>query len=62
MAYCTLFSERDHDKCKEICQDFVDAIIANFPALTKKVKIHLLLHLPDCMLDFGPTSAYNTER
>lgn len=27
-----------------------------------KVKIHLLLHLVDNMVDFGPTSAFNTER
>ena len=26
------------------------------------MKIHLLLHLIDNMVDFGPTSSFNTER
>ena len=28
----------------------------------KKKKIHLILHLPDSMLRFGPASSFNTER
>ena len=28
----------------------------------KKTKIHLILHLPDSMLRFGPASSFNTER
>ena len=46
----------------KICKSFVRAVHEHFPDLKKRVKIHLLLHLPDDMMDFGPTSAYNTER
>ena len=47
---------------QQICQDFVSIIKQNSPELPKKVKIHLLLHLVQSMSDFGPTSAFNTER
>ena len=30
--------------------------------MMRKPKVHLFLHLVDNLLDFGPTSAYNTER
>ena len=47
---------------KSICKTFVEVVGTNFKDLTKKVKIHLVLHLVDCMVDFGPTSTFNTER
>lgn len=33
-----------------------------YPAFLAKQKILLLLHLPEVMMQFGPPSAYNTER
>ena len=42
--------------------DFVASVKEHSPDLLAKVKIHLLLHLSDSMSDFGPTSAFNTER
>lgn len=62
MSYCDNFWESNESKCKEICKEFVQAIKDNFPEYAKKVKIHLILHLVDCMISFGPTSAFNTER
>lgn len=52
----------DSEKNQRICLDFVKAINDYFPDIHKKVKIHLLLHLTQSMIDFGPTSAFNTER
>ncbi len=43
----------DRLRCKRICKDFVDAIGANFPCFAKKIKVHLMLHLVDCMMDLG---------
>ena len=40
----------------------MDAVKQNFPEVSKKLKIHLFLHLTDNMMDFGPTSSFNTER
>lgn len=30
--------------------------------MLKKQKVHLILHLVECMEQFGPTSAFNSER
>lgn len=30
--------------------------------MLKKPKVHLMLHLVECMKEFGPTSAFNSER
>ena len=32
------------------------------PEYSKRLKNHLMLHLVDSMLQFGPTSCFNTER
>mgnify|MGYP003417524174 FL=1 len=44
------------------CEAFVQAVKEYNPSMLKKKKVHLLLHLPDTLHEFGPTSAYNTER
>ena len=62
IAYCDYFSLKERDECIAICQSFVVEVASCFPDLKKKVKIHLVLHLVDNMVDFGPTSAFNTER
>ena len=50
MAYCEHFSESDYLRCKKI---FVNVVGVHFPEFTKKVKVHLLLHLADCMMDLA---------
>ena len=62
VAYCQIFSLSRRDECQRVCEEFVSSIKEHFPHLQKKVKIHLLLHLTDNMVDFGPTSSFNTER
>ena len=32
------------------------------PDLLQKRKVHLLLHLVECMKEFGPTAGFNTEK
>ncbi|KAL5491388.1 hypothetical protein EMCRGX_G016668 [Ephydatia muelleri] len=36
------------------CSSCVTAILAHFPNLKRKLKVHLLLHLCESMLQFGP--------
>ena len=62
ITYCQPFVESSRNECKRICEEFVHNVHEHFPELKKKVKIHLILHLTENMLDFGPTSAFNTER
>ena len=47
---------------QRVCKAFVDSVKKNFPELSRKLKVHLFLHLTDNMMDFGPTSSFNTER
>ena len=62
IAYITPFSTKNKDSCHSVCVEFVEAVRLAFPDMLKKPKIHLLLHLVDNMIEFGPTSAFNTER
>ena len=62
VAYVDDFKIGDVPHVQAVCQEFVDAIRLHKPSWLQKPKIHLLLHLPQCMANFGPTSAFNTER
>ena len=62
IAYCKPFARSNLEDHRLICQEFVDTANQLTPHVMKKCKIHLLIHLPHNMQDFGPTSAYNTER
>ena len=43
------------------CSSCVTASQAHLPSLKRKLKVHLLLHLCQSMLQCGPTSAYNMK-
>ena len=62
IAYCQPFDPEMVGSYEADCSSCVTAILAHFPNLKRKLKVHLLLHLCESMLQFGPTSAYNTER
>jgi len=62
IAYCQPVLLSRYNEYKQTCEDFVQTIHEHFPEFKSKVKIHLILHLPDNMIDFGPTSAFSTER
>ena len=56
-----MLPERAH-AYQHTCQQFVDCVTQHMPEYCKRLKIHILLHLVDDMLDFGPTACYSTER
>ena len=60
--YGLKFNPDKYLEWKGIVFRFVEAIKFHKPSLLKKQKIHLLLHLIDNMVDFGPTSSFCTER
>ena len=62
IAYCQPFDPEMSNFNETVCRSCVDAIEAHFPSLKRRLKVHLVLHLCQSMLQFGPTSAYNTER
>lgn len=62
ITYCQPFRYNSCREYQQVCENFVRAVKDNSPELLKKVKIHLILHLVESMSDFGPSSAFNTER
>ena len=59
LAYCEFYEPTQKQTYQSICKHFVSTAVRVFP---KKPKIHSLLHLVECMQQFGPTSGFNTER
>lgn len=45
-----------------MCTQFVDIVSQCQPNMLRKQKVHMVLHLLECMEEFGPTSAFNSER
>lgn len=62
LAYCDHCIESEESEYRDTCQHFVDMVLEHLPHLGKKLKVHLMLHLSDNMMDFGPTASFNTER
>ena len=62
VAYCLPFSDDTAEEYLLVCQKFVYTIREHKPQFLKKQKIHMLLHLVECMRDFGPCAGFNTER
>ena len=63
IAYCGTLRTSMLDAYQGTCDAFVQAIKEHNPSmLKKKKKVHLVLHLQAALREFGPTSAYNTER
>ncbi|KAL5491557.1 hypothetical protein EMCRGX_G016862 [Ephydatia muelleri] len=62
LVYCERFTPDKVESMKSVCLGFAQAVGKHCPELRSKLKIHLLLHLPDHMLQFGPPSGFNTER
>ncbi|KAL5515195.1 hypothetical protein EMCRGX_G000326 [Ephydatia muelleri] len=62
IAYCEYFSLSIRDEWQELCQEFVSNVKLYMPAMLHKQKIHLILHLTECMEQFGPSSVFNAER
>ena len=62
MAYCNQYRPDEKRQLEQVCVDFVLRVCQVYPGFAQKPKVHLLLHLVQCMEWFGSTSAFNTER
>ena len=62
IAYVTPFYTRNVPEYRRVCVEFVQAVKVAYPEMLRKQKIHLFLHLVENMVDFGASSAFNTER
>ena len=62
-TYCHKASYSELPEVCTACKAFINAVKKNYPeVLTRKPKIHMLLHLPQNISDFGSTACFNTER
>ena len=55
-------SRDDIDMLSQACREFLDAVAKHDYSLLNRPKLHLLLHLPKCVEDFGATCSFNSER
>lgn len=63
IAYCDYFDPAKADDWNQICQAFLTAVHQCQPDLLNKQKVHLLVHLVECMREFGRTCFFvNSER
>jgi hypothetical protein len=62
LAYCVPFSVKDVTQWKSVCSEFVATTAEYMPSYSKRLKTHLILHLVDNIVEFGPTQSFNTER
>ena len=61
-AYSGVYDPKRAEEITSTCVSLLGAVRMYKLELLNKPKFHLLLHLSENMADFGPTSAYNTER
>ena len=62
IAYCLPVLPDKALEYHQTCKEFVDCVAVYAPEYSRRLKTHLILHLVDDMMEFGPTQCYNTER
>ena len=62
LSACLTLTKSGHTERLQNVQHFIDCVQTSAPEMLKKLKVHLLLHLPGNIMDFGPTANDNTER
>eukprot|EP00731_Ephydatia_muelleri_P012809 Em0007g119a len=62
IAYAKSYNRHLKEQWKSVCQNFIDSIKVHFPNLLRRPKMHLILHLIECLEQYGPTSAFSAER
>ena len=61
-VYCLQPTDAVIEEISCLGQMFVDLITQYSPEYSKRLKVHILLHLADDIRDFGPSNVFNTER
>lgn len=62
ICYCEELQKSKIGHYRQICTQFVEATKEYMPQYSRRLKVHLLLHLVDSMTEFGATACYSTER
>ena len=59
---CVNFRLDHADQYRELCCQFVSSTAEYMPFYSKRLKTHLVLHLVESIIEFGPIQYYNIER
>ena len=62
IAYCVRFFPEEADIHCHTCTKLLNSVLQSMPDLGKELKFHLVVHLIDNILAFGPSSSFSTER
>ena len=62
LAYCEWLTPKTAEKADSVLKQFLIKAKAYDPKLMDKQKMHLLLHLPENIMLYGPSFSFNTER
>ena len=62
LAYKSCVDTDDRDKMNLAITDFLETVEVVHPELLRKPKLHMLLHFPDDIFNFGPAIGFATER
>ncbi|CAB4010556.1 Hypothetical predicted protein [Paramuricea clavata] len=62
MAYGSEVDIDDNDNTTNLIQEMMECLSEVHPELLQKQKFHMLLHIQDDMMKFGPPAGFNTER
>ena len=54
IAYCVPLHSDQEYYYRDICSEFVSLTAEYMPVYSKRLKTHLILHMVDNMMDFGP--------
>lgn len=62
ITYCSYFAPSKLAEWNNTCEFFVESVKCHMPEMLQKQKVHLFLHIVQCIIQFGPTSAFCAER
>ena len=62
MAYGLEVDVEDSDNITNLVEQMIECMSEVHPEMLQKQKFHMLLHLPDDMLNYGPPLGFCTER
>ena len=62
MAYGSEVDKENNDNISNLTEQMIQCLSEVHPELLQKQKFHMLLHLQDDMLNYGPPVGFSTER
>ena len=62
LAYCIPILRSHVSEYQTICTEFVKTCVDTMPEFARRSEVHMILHLVEDIVQFGPCSCFCTER